>query len=316
MTHIVVEVMKSMVRHDPYTLPLAPVYDATENSHPAALGMMTLWRTVTSAGEPDFLAIDPVRGQAFFLMQISEARDLSVLWGRIEVVDRKITQLELYINRSRGDHGFSFSASNLPANVGSWMHPPADRVVASRAELERLSRAAFNASDPISVKIGRNCQFLEAGSHIIDPGLGPGFGPVPAHPEKPLGCMFPPFRPTDLRARTVVIDQKLGIVVDAGMVRGKVYAYPFFGHMISAFIPDDMRQAQELQERWYRQMIKEGKGPLLQPAAATGVTMQVLQFYNGKLQGLQIDVHLEGPAAQSVWVGQDQNRPDLPERRR
>ncbi|MGA9366066.1 MAG: hypothetical protein WBV35_01280 [Steroidobacteraceae bacterium] len=114
----------------------------------------------------------------------------------------------------------------------------------------------------------------------------------------------------------MVIDQKLGIVVDAGMVRGKVYAYPFFGHMISAFIPDDMRQAQELQERWYRQMIKEGKGPLLQPAAATGVTMQVLQFYNGKLQGLQIDVHLEGPAAQSVWVGQDQNRPDLPERRR
>lgn len=302
MTRIVDDVVKSMVAHDPYTLPLAPVYEATENSHPAALGMMTLWRTVTDAGKPNFLAIDPIAGQAFLLMQIDEGGELSVLWGRIKVADRKITQLEFYINRSRGDHGFSFSARNLPVNVRSWMHPPAGRVRASRSALERLSRAAFDATDHIKVKVGRRCEFLEAGSHVIDPGLGPEFQALRAHPDKPLGCMFPPFRPTDLDARTIVIDQKLGIVVDAGMVAGKVYPYPFFGHMISAFIPDDMKRAQVTQKRWYKRMSREGEGSLLKPAAATGVTFQVLQFYNGELQGSQINVHLERPGVRSIWV--------------
>lgn len=305
MSRIVDKVVKSMVAHDPYILPLAPVYEATENSHPAALGMMELWRTVTKAGtktgRPNFLAIDPVTGEAFFLMQVHEAGDLSVAWGRIKVVHRKITQLELFVNRSRGDHGFSFSAKDLPVNVHSWMHPPANRVRATRAQLERLGQAAFDSSDHLKVKIARDCQFLEVGWHVIDPGL-PGFGPRRADPDKPLGCGWPPDRPTDLKARTIVIDQKFGVVVDAAIVRGHVYPYPYFGHMMSAFIPDDMKQAQKRQDRWYRQMMREGEGPLLKPGAATGVVMQVLQFYDGRLQGLQINVHLEGPGARSVWL--------------
>lgn len=305
MTVLVDQIVSSMVAHDPYTLPLAPVYEATENSHPAALGMMTLWRTVTKAGKPDFLALDPVLGQAFFLMQIDEAGDLSVLWGRVKVVDRKITQLELYVNRSPGDHGFSFSASRLPDNVRRWMNPPASRVRATRAELEALSRAAFNGADSLRLKIARGCQFLEAGEEVGNHGLGKGFAKPSwakaASGKKRLGCVWPSSRPTDSAARTVVIDQKLGIVVDAAMVRGRVYPYPLSGHMASAFIPDDMRQPKAIQAGWYETMRRQRQGPLLQPAAATGITMQVLQYYNGKLQGLQINVHLEGPGARSIW---------------
>jgi hypothetical protein len=302
---LVDQVLKSMVAHDPYTLPLAPVYAATENLHPAALGMMTLWRTVTKAGGPDFLALDPIAGQAFFEMQISEGGDLSALWGRIKVVDHKITELEFYINRSRGDHGFSFSAKDLPANLRSWMNPPADRRRASRAMLEKLARASFNAHDDLRVAIGRNCQFIEAGTHVIDPGL-PGVPPPASQPgrdpNQPLGCVFPPFRPTDLQARPIVVDSELGIVVVAGMVPGRVFPYPYYGHMISAFIPDDMKQPQDAQTKWFEQAQRRGGEPLLRPAAATGMTMQVLQFYDGKLQGEQINVHLGPPGKRSVWL--------------
>ena len=37
---VVDQVLASMVAHNPDTLPLAQLYEATENSHPAALGMM------------------------------------------------------------------------------------------------------------------------------------------------------------------------------------------------------------------------------------------------------------------------------------
>jgi hypothetical protein len=47
MTNMVTKILDSMVAHNPDTLPLATIYRATENSHPAALGMMTSWRTIT-----------------------------------------------------------------------------------------------------------------------------------------------------------------------------------------------------------------------------------------------------------------------------
>ncbi len=300
MSALVDQLLASMVAHNPDTLPVATVYAATENSHPAALGMMTLWRSVTKAGKPDLLAIDTVAEQAYFEMQINEGSDLSVLWGRIRVADRKITELELIINRSRGDHGFSFSAEKLPANLHSWMVPPANRTKASRAELERLARASFNSADPYTVGIAPDCQFIEAGTHVIDPGLDDGSGPAMS-PTKPLGCVFPPYRPNDLHARQLVIDEELGIVVVAGLIPGRVFPYPFFGHMMSAFIPDDMKEPQDIQRTWFQKKAQQGKGPLLQPAAASGETMQVFQLYSGQLQGSQINVHLEGPGIQSSW---------------
>mgnify|MGYP000674524040 CR=1 FL=1 len=52
MTRMVDAVIGSMVTHDPERLPMAPLYAATENSHPAALSMMQAWRTITDVGAP------------------------------------------------------------------------------------------------------------------------------------------------------------------------------------------------------------------------------------------------------------------------
>lgn len=296
MTDIVNQILESMMDHEPYTLPLAPIYKATENSHPAALSMMTLWRTVTKAGSPDLLAIDTSAGSAYFSLSISEGNDLaqSVLWARIKVVNRQITELELYINRSRGDHGFSFSSEELPANYRRWMSPPPREQRATRAELESLSEATFNPNSTFPVAVADDCQFTEVGATVIDP------GPDGDGSYAPLGCSWIDARPADDNARVnLVIDEELGIVVTGAMVPGLVYPY---GN-VSAFIPDQMTEAQAEQDEWFAGKIAAGAGLLLNPTAATGETLQVLQYYNSSLQGQQVMLYLSGPGMVSAWTG-------------
>lgn len=74
-------------------------------SHPAALGMLTLWRTVTKAGPPSLLAIDTTNGTVYFALDISEGNDAtkSVLRDRVKVVGRHITELACYMRDSAGN---------------------------------------------------------------------------------------------------------------------------------------------------------------------------------------------------------------------
>lgn len=295
MTSIASKILDSMVAHDPYSLPLAIVYKATENSHPAALGMMTLWRTVTKAGRPSLLAIDTTQCTAFFALDISEGNDRteSVLRGRFKVVDQEITELELFINRFRGDHGFSFSAAELPKNYAELMSPPANRTKASRETLGELSEALFAESSNFSVTVSDECQFTEIGWKVVDTGTyGNGS-------STPLGCSWPSDHPTDANARVgLVIDEELGFVVTSGIVPGKVLPY----QNISAFIPDKMTAAQEAQVEYLEVMKAKGTEPLLSPIEATGDTLEVLQYYNDELQAMQINVYLNGPNMTSPWL--------------
>lgn len=295
LSNIVDQILESMVAHDPSPLPLAPSYYATENSHPTALGFMTLWRTTTKAGKPDLLAIDITQGSAYFALPISEGTDAtqSVLWARIKVVNDQITELELYVNRSRGDHGFSLSPEELPQNFAKWSSLPADRLKATRAELESLSAATFNTNSTFNVTVADDCQFTEEGWHVVDP------GPDRNGSYTPLSCVWPDSRPTDPNARTnLVIDEESGIVVTGAIVHGVVYPY---GN-ISAFIPDSIAAAQEAQDAWLAAAKQRGDVGLLVPTKATGETLQVLQYYDGKLQGEQINVYLSGPGMTSAWL--------------
>lgn len=300
MTVIVDKVLASMVRHDPATLPLAPLYEATENMHPAALGMMELWRTVTAAGRPSLLAIDTANESAYFALDVTEGNSQaqSILWGWIKVVGGKITQLCLFVNRSRGDHGFSFSATELAGNYQRWMSPPAGRTRASRATLVELGAAQWNTSVDFTPVVAADCQFSEMGWSVVDPGDS-GTGST-----TPLGCAWPAQRPTDAHSQVVVADPVLGIVVSEGVVPGKVFPYPYFGRMISAFIPDQMTAAQQAQWDWLKkEESTPGALPMLEPMAATGMTLRVDQYYDGELQGDQIDVNLGGPDEESLWEG-------------
>lgn len=295
MTSLVTQILESMVAHDPYSLPLATVYKATENSHPAALGMMTAWRTITEAGEPSLLAIDTTNGTAYFALDVSEGNDevQSILRARIKVVDDQLTELELFINRNRGDHGFSYSATELPANYAVLMSPPNNRTKASRETLWELSEALFAESSNFTVDIGDDCQFTELGWKVVDTGVY-GNGST-----DPLGCVWPDEHPTDSNARVaLVVDEELGFVVTSGIIPGIVY--PYFGNT-SAFIPNTMTTPQEAQEAWFEASMN-GTLPLLSPTGATGETLEVLQYYDGALQAMQINVYLSGPGMTSPWL--------------
>ncbi|KAE8331460.1 hypothetical protein BDV39DRAFT_189843 [Aspergillus sergii] len=293
---LVTQILESMVANDPSTLPLATVYKATENSHGAALSMMTSWHTIVNVGPPSLLAIDTTQGTAYFALNVNERNNegQSILRGRVKVVDEKISEIELFINRYRGDDGFAFNSTQLPSNYAKVMSPPANRTKSSRAELQSLSEALFSTSNDYEVTIADTCRLNELGWNVVDTGV---YGNASSDP---LDCSWPSNHPTDPNARTsLVIDEELGLVVTSGIIPGKVY--PYNGN-VSAFIPDTMTSAQEAQDIWYNEMIANATIPVVAPISSTAETMEVLQYYNGELQSMQINVFLGGPNMSSPWL--------------
>ncbi|KAI7976199.1 hypothetical protein EIK77_010672 [Talaromyces pinophilus] len=295
---IVKQLLDSIVAHDSSSLPLATVYKMTENSHPVSVTMSTTWRTITKAESPSLLAIDTTNDSAYFVLDISEGNDKteSILHGRVKVdgLDGRITELELFINRSRGDDGFAFSAAQLAANYKILMSPPANRKKASRKTLENLGEAVFDPSNDLTVNVSDSCQFTEVGWKVVDTGTWGNDS------SDPLSCSWPSTRPGDANARAnLVVDEELGFVITSGMVPGKVY--PYIGN-ISTFIPDSMTSAQEAQVVWYDTVKAQGNLSLLAPTEATGENMEVLQYYNDELQAMQLNVYLNGPNMTSAWL--------------
>jgi hypothetical protein len=84
----------------------------------------------------------------------------------------------------------------------------------------------------------------------------------------------------------LVVDEELGFVVTSGNVPGMVFHYS----NVSAFIPNAMATAQEAQVMWMKEIEATGVMPLLSPFGATGDTLEVLQYYSGELQAMQINV--------------------------
>lgn len=280
MGRMVEHLLRSMVAHDPEGVPLAATFRATENGHPTIPKFMEAWRTVTKAGNPSLLAVDARAGQAYFQLNVNEGVNTSILWGRIKVVDRKITQLELYIDRSVGDHGAVFSPTGLSVNDRRWMSPPRSRRKATRAQLRQLARSAFDPEMLPDLAVAKRCVYVEMGQKL-------------GH-----GCMWQHDRPSDPHARIVVIDVKLGIVVVFAVVRGLVqpWQWPQQNSPVSAFVPLSMEKGAA------GMGVRDPRQPHIAKMPATAQTAQLLQYYDGKLQGSQLDIYLSGPQMQSDWV--------------
>jgi hypothetical protein len=296
LSSIVDQVLDSIENHNPHVLPLATIYKATENSHASSLAMMTAWRTITKVNPPSLLAIDTQQGSVYVSSVASEgnSKTKSILRGRIKVVDREITEVELFISRSRGDDGFGFSADQHDTNNRELMSPPPNRTRASRETLEILGEGMFDASVDFPVTVSNNCQFTEVGWIVVDTGT---YGNASSDP---LACSWRTDRPTDLYARNnLVVDEELGFVVCSGMVPGMVY--PYIGN-ISTFIPDDLPAQQEAQVVWIEEMKAQGGVSMVSPRPAMGDNLQVIQYYNDELTALQLNVYLFGPNMTSPWL--------------
>lgn len=301
-----------MVAHDASRLPLTQEYAATENSIPSALNMMVIWRTAT-ASKSTYYVIDPESRQVFLIATIAEGPNDSLLYGRIKVDGQRISEIELFENRSRGQGGFQFEA-NGPAHFPSeWTTdvPPSSR--ATRAELLRAGQSIFDTSVP-APDAASNCVVMENGKVVGEnPDVLKAIGAGPKQesakaPAKtnadgtvPVPCGNPPNRPTDKKARTSIIDEERGVVVSMAMVPGVVEPYLVTNPTESASVPDALLKP-------YTDMLglQRSSGKFTAPAVRamrnTAAVSEVHRIYDGKLQGLHLLVNLGAPDASSPWV--------------
>jgi hypothetical protein len=304
-----------MVAHDPAGLPLSQVYAATENSVPSALGMMAIWRTATAA-KSSYQVVDPESGQVFLIATISEGPNDALLFGRMKVVGRLISEVELFTNRSRGQGGFQFDADGPSHFPAAWTVPVPPERRASRAALLKAGRSIFDTS-VTAPEAAAGCVVMENGKVVAEnPDVLEAIGGAPAGAAKqvenkvsganpdgtvPVPCGNPPNRPTDKYARTTIIDEEQGVVVSMAVVHGVAEPYLVTNPTESAFVPKallqpytDMLNKQQSSGRF--------KAAAVRPMTATAAVSEVHRVYDGKLQGLHLLVNLGAPGSKSPWV--------------
>ncbi|MBP2649932.1 MAG: hypothetical protein H6Q74_757 [Firmicutes bacterium] len=296
---------KSMVAHDPFILPLADSYAATENSEPAALGAMSCWRTVTGLNCIGQCIIDKAAGQIFVTANLAEGGMPSVFYGRLKIENETISELELYIDRAPVDSGFIFKPEEMNTLPKGWTSPiPADGR-ATREELLAVGKAIFDNSTGVEYESSEDCILMEIGGIVYeDPeyleGLNfDGKGNEYRSQEKvtiPAGLA--PARPTDPKARVAVIDEEQGIVVSFAVVHGYVAPYVVTKETGSCFVPAQMIEMHRGTLK--PEMFKGRKVAQEMPASAT--TVEILRFHSGKVQGMHRYINLQGPGASTPWV--------------
>jgi hypothetical protein len=310
-------VIASMVAHDSSHLPLTREYAATENSVASALNMMVVWRTAT-ASKSSYYVIDPESHQVFLIATIAEGPNDSLLFGRIKIDGHQISEVELFVNRSRGQGGFQFEADGPAHFPSEWTVevPAAGR--ATREELLRAGQSIFDTTVP-APEAAANCVVMENGKVVgenpdvlkaigggpkDEPKAGPAIGPKKTNPDGtvPVPCGNPPNRPTDKNARTTIIDEERGIVVSMAMVPGVVEPYLVTNPTESASVPNALLKP-------YADMLRKQRSsgkfnaPALRAMQNTAAVCEVHRIYAGKLQGLHLMVNLGAPGARSPWVG-------------
>ncbi len=303
----------SMVAHDASTVPLTRTYRATENDIPAALGMMVAWRTPTNATKR-FYIIDPVSHQLYLIITLAEGSQNTLLFGRLKADGDKISEVEIFENRGRGQGGFQYSGDGVDNLPVEWTQAVAPSRLPSRADLVLAGRSIFDTSltappsSPDCVLM-ENGKVVEEDADVAAQVGGGGTGPKPVgkafitnpNGSVPIPCGSPDQRPTDPKARTDIVDTEQGIVVSEAVVNGAAEPYLVTTPTLSAFVPDQILTP-------YTGMLKgqqdSGKYtlPELVPMGATGMTAHLLRIYDGKIQGMQLLINLAPRGAQSPWA--------------
>ncbi len=295
--------LKSMVDHDPGTLPLAGRYAATENSVAGSLNMMSFWRTVTGVKAMGQCFVDPVWGQLLVTANLDEGGSSTVFCGRLKIEGGTISELELYNIRCRADAGFVFAADEIGTLPPGWTSPIPSGGKATREELHRLGTAVFDGNLP-APEASPDCILMEAGGIVLeDPDYLDALFPENAKPRTssrkvsiPAGLW--PGRPSDPDARVVLIDEDQGVVVAMATVAGFVSPYLITDTTESCFVPAEMI---DMHNRTLSPEKFAGRQALVEmPAVAASV--ELVRMHSGKLQGLHMFHNLQGPGARTPWV--------------
>jgi hypothetical protein len=152
--------LQALSAHDAGSLPVAPGVRFTENGGELALGG-GLWQT---AGEPLFhrSALDAERCGTLTQAVIEENGSPIILGVRLQLVDRKLSEIETYVARSTE---FAFNPQGiLDGSAQDWEGLLPERI--SREELNAAANAYFDLfQDPATaVPFGMPCDRWENGT--------------------------------------------------------------------------------------------------------------------------------------------------------
>lgn len=301
--------LASLVSHSIANLSLTAEYAATADGQPAGLPMMTLWRTVTGV-KNKYYVVDPGSSQIFLIATLSEGPNDALLFGRLKVAGTKISELELYTDRSRANGGFQFDAAGAANFPSAWTVKLEPGQRTSRAQLLKFGRSIFDNTIEGPVP-GPGCVLMENGKIVgEDPEVLKSIMATPTDISKmsrnadgsvQIPCGVPPGRPTDDKARTDLVDEDQGIVVSFAVVQGMVEPYLATSPTVSAFVPFAMLSP-------YTDMLKKQqdsgkfKSPAMRPMPAALALAELYSIYDGKLQGMMMLQNMAPPGAVSPWV--------------
>lgn len=298
--------LDAMVARDVSALPLARPYAATENAAAAALPMMAAWRTVTEAPiDRRFYVIDPRSGQVFVVAGLKEGATDTLLWGRFKVQARQFAEIELHLNRSRGQGGYQLGGAG-PLNFPSaWTRPVPQAQRATRAELARHARSIFDVRWP-NLPPAPTCALMENGQVVQEHAevaaevAGAANAPRDAQGFVAIPCGMPRPRPTDPRARTGIVDEEQGIVVAQATVHGSTQPMLLTSPTESAFVPDQILAPYAAMLR-KQQASGRFTAAAVRALPATASVAEVHRVFDGRIQGQLLLVHLGAPGGRSPW---------------
>ena len=322
--------LDSMVKHDAESLPMAQRYRATENGIPSAVRHMTCWRTITGFKGIAHKVIDEKMNSIVVVAEAVEGNpDVpSLMSARMQISDGKISELEIYLLRSRNQSGFWFKPEELHTLPEGWFVPVKDEGRASYDELYHLGEAINNENIKVNYPGGAGCFGMENGGvvreHIdymtsMDPGAGapggPG-GPDGPGPDEPFGLppidlslagpdgriaapfigIFP-HRPTDLKCRVLAVDEAQGLVACYATIPGTVSPYIVSDETSTCFVPDNMiemhRNSLTPERMAGKSLSEEGK--------ATAMVTVIAKLYEGKIYGYHQIIVLTGTGFRCMW---------------
>lgn len=202
--------LNAMVAHDPSTLPLAPNVRFTEDTREMKLGE-GVWKTVQKLRPYRLDFIDVQQGVAAVHTVLEENGAPILFAGRLKVVDRRITEIETMVVKTR-EEGVLFAPENLkePTAMMRYVPQPSERM--PRAQMIELA-----ARYPAGLKIGSfeksdvpfapNAYRFENGVRMAGPGCT----------FQPPGCenMRTQRIPTlaGIKQRLVAVDEEMGVVL-------------------------------------------------------------------------------------------------------
>ncbi len=303
---------ESMIKKDSSLLPVTTRFKATENGKPAAICHMTCWRTVTAVDCIGQIIEDSRQNTILVVASLMEGSAPSVFIGRMKIEEEKVSELELFLIRSRCEAGFWFEPEGFHKQPHGWTEAIPEGGKASYEFLQGLAKAVFDDSistDPYPAT--DDCYLMELGGVVMensdytdslasdmDISNTLSSNEVKTPTRSPINFGLMPGRPSDPNARVLAVDDNNGIVAAFGVVPGITFPYIVSDETSSCFVPEKMS---DMHKKTMKPELFEGKNVVIE-MKATSLTVSMHRFHSGKMVGFHQFTCIVPYGSIDVWA--------------